>query len=111
MVPLDALPQGIRDNYEVHEWRHACAVLREDFPSEWQDLIEVLGAFTLRRSDIAVGGGNKSRVSNRLESAFNERAWAERDFATQIVVDGVPIAAAVAGAGIAALALRLAGAW
>jgi len=111
MVPLDALPQGIRDNYEVHEWRHACAVLREDFPSEWQDLVQVLATFRLRHSDIARGGGNKSPVSVWLESAFNERAWAERDFATQIVVDGVPIAAAVAGAGIAALALRLAGAW
>ena len=91
MVPVNALPQDIRDNYEVHEWRHACAVLREDFPSEWEDLIAVLGAFALRRSDIAVGGGNKSRVSNRLESAFNQRGWTERDFATQIVVDGSPI--------------------
>ena len=91
MVPLDALPDGIRANYEVHEWRHACAVLRQDFPSEWRGLIEVLNGFALRRSDIAVGCGNKSRVSNRLETAFGERGWAEREFATQIVVDGSPI--------------------
>ncbi len=90
MAALDALPREIRDSYEVHEWRHASAVLREDFPSEWHDLLEVLGAFELRHSDIASGGGNKSPVSLWLESAFNQRGWAQRDFATQIVVDGVP---------------------
>ena len=35
---VDQLPQSIRDNYEVHEWKHACAILANDFPEEWQNI-------------------------------------------------------------------------
>jgi len=87
MTPLDSLPQDIRDNYEVHEWRHACAVLENDFPEEWRDLIQVLSAFELRRSYIAKGGGNLSPVSRWFEQAFGKRGWDERKFDTKIVVD------------------------
>ncbi len=90
MTP-ETLPKCIRDNYEVHEWRHACAVLREDFPREWQDIIEVLSAFELCHSDVQMGGGNKSNVATRLDSAFSQRGWVEKSFSTQIVVDGVAI--------------------
>ena len=38
----DRLPQFIRDNYECHEWKHASAILTQDFPSEWQDLLDIL---------------------------------------------------------------------
>ncbi len=33
-MSIGLLPRFIRDNYEVHEWKHACAVLHEDFPIE-----------------------------------------------------------------------------
>jgi len=35
---LELLPAFIRENYEVHEWKHACAILRQDFPVEWSDV-------------------------------------------------------------------------
>ncbi len=35
---LMLLPEFVRENYEVHEWKHACAILKEDFPQEWQDI-------------------------------------------------------------------------
>lgn len=69
----ELLPQSIRDNYEVHEWRHACAILKRDFRLEWDDIIEVLGSFRLKRSDIAVAGGNKSLVAGNLDKAFVAR--------------------------------------
>jgi len=28
---VDLLPAGLRDKYEVHEWKHACAILKADF--------------------------------------------------------------------------------
>jgi hypothetical protein len=27
----DLLPAFIREHYEVHEWKHACAILHQDF--------------------------------------------------------------------------------
>lgn len=84
---IDLLPKFIRKNYEVHEWKHACAVLHGDFPEEFKDVIDVLNDFRLHRSWIKVGGGNKSKISNTIDKAFTERGWKEKSFATKIVVD------------------------
>jgi hypothetical protein len=50
---VELLPEFIRENYEVHEWKHACAILKEDFPGEWQDIIAVLHEFRLYKSWIS----------------------------------------------------------
>lgn len=84
----DLLPQFIRENYEVHEWQHACAILKQDFPAEWDDIAKVLTAFRLRRSWINVGGKNKSSVSKWIDSELYKLGWVEKHFDTEIVVDG-----------------------
>jgi hypothetical protein len=86
-VTLDLLPPFIRDNYEVHEWKHACAVLSTDFPHEWKDICDVFTKFRLKRSHIAVPGGRKSLVADSIDKAFIARGWRERKFKTQIKVD------------------------
>lgn len=86
---IDLLPTFIRSNYEVHEWKHACAILKQDFAGEWDDICDVLTGFRLRRSWLAVGGGNKSEVSAAIDTAFYARGWTEKQFATEIVVDAI----------------------
>jgi hypothetical protein len=85
----DLLPAFIRAHYEVHEWKHACAILHQDFPAEWADIIAVLTQFRLLRSQLVKGGGSKSDVSKSIDGFLYERGWRERQFATKIVVDGV----------------------
>lgn len=84
----DRLPQFVRDNYECHEWKHASAILTSDFPSEWQDICDLLTDFRLKRSWITVGGGNKSRLSAHIDSFLGLRGWKETQFQTAIEVDG-----------------------
>jgi hypothetical protein len=84
----ELLPAFILEHYEVHEWKHACAILRQDFPAEWSDLVAVLTEFRLRRSQIVEGGGSKSDVAKSIDQALYERGWQEKKFETQIVVDG-----------------------
>jgi hypothetical protein len=86
-MSIASLPQFIRDNYEVREWKHATAILVNDFPDEWQDIIDVLTAFRLFKSHITVGGGGKSKVAGALDSAFAARGWKEKKWDTKIVVD------------------------
>lgn len=86
---IELLPRFIHDHYEVYEWKHACAILKQDFPAEWQDLCEVLSEFRLRRSWISVGGGRKSKVSEAIDGALYGRGWTEKKFETAIVVDEV----------------------
>ncbi len=83
----ESLPQSIRDTYEIHEWKHACAVLSADFRHEWTDIIEVLNEFRLCKSHMLAAGGGKSPISTAIDSAFYARGWKEKSFETRIVVD------------------------
>lgn len=84
----EALPDFVRDHYELHEWRHASAILKYDFSAEWNNICEVLTDFRLNRSWVAVGGGRKSKVSESIDTALYARGWIEKQFKTEIVVDG-----------------------
>jgi hypothetical protein len=83
----DQLPQFIRDHYEIHEWRHALAILRTDFPEEYADVIDVLTRFRLQKSWINTGGGRKSKVSEWIDSELLKRGWNPKKFDTKITVD------------------------
>lgn len=86
-MALSDFPKQIRENYEIHEWRHASAVLRTDFRQEWDDIVSVLSDFRLCKTHITVGGGGKSKVSASIDKEFSNRGWQEKKFATQIKVD------------------------
>ena len=87
MTPIAAIPKSITAKYEVHEWRHATAILKEDFPREWDEIIAVLSNFALRRSEVKVPGGRKSPIACRIDEAFLALGWVEKNFETKIVVD------------------------
>jgi hypothetical protein len=82
------LPQFIQDNYELHEWRHATAILQSDFHGEYADIVAVLCELRLRKSWIGVGGGNKTKLSVWIETALGARGWSSKNFDTKISVDG-----------------------
>lgn len=87
-MPLaDIFPPFINEHYEIHEWRHACAILRHDFPDELADVIDVLERFRLRKSWITKGGGNKSPISSWIDHALIMRGWVAKNFDTRIRVD------------------------
>ena len=85
---VDPIPDFIRDHYEVHESKHSTAILRNDFQAEWNDIVEVLTHFRLRRSDILRPGGGKSPIASALDSGFFEKGWEKKTFRTEVVVDG-----------------------
>jgi hypothetical protein len=84
---LTDLPKDILDKYEVHEWKHACAILKNDFPDEWHDIIAMLRAFELKKSWLTVAGGNKSELAIWLDGFLGKKGWVEKQFATSVSVD------------------------
>jgi hypothetical protein len=84
---LELLPKAILEKYEVHEWKHACAILKNDFPAEWKDVIDLLKQFKLCKSWISEGGGSKSKVASDIDKFLEERGWKEKEFATSVRVD------------------------
>jgi hypothetical protein len=87
LMGTELLPQFVQDHYEVHESKHACAILKQDFPHEWVDICDVLTEFRLRKSWITIGGGSKSQVSGWIDKFLEGRGWIEKQFDTEIVVD------------------------
>ena len=86
-MSLTLLPRFVREHYEIHEWKHACAILKQDFVDEWNDVMAVLTEFRLKKSWITNPGGRKSKVSEFIDRFLYDRGWAEREFQTQMVVD------------------------
>ena len=83
----DLLSSYIIENYEVHEWKHACAILVNDFPYEWADILSLLEHFKLCKSWITVGGGRKSEVSSAIDSFLYHLGWEEKGFLSSVTVD------------------------
>ncbi|MDD3469994.1 MAG: BglII/BstYI family type II restriction endonuclease [Thermoguttaceae bacterium] len=85
------IPPDIREKFEVHEWKHAVAILKYDFPQEWNDLIDALRALWIPEDWVRQPGGRKSRIAIWLDQFLSERGWVEKGFSTAIKVDGVEI--------------------
>jgi len=87
-MAIPDLPSFVQENYEIHDLRHASAILFKDFPNEWKDIIEVLSNFRLRKSWIIKAGGRKSSIAQSIDDAFYAKGWVEKKFETAITVDG-----------------------
>ncbi|MDX9851826.1 MAG: BglII/BstYI family type II restriction endonuclease [Anaerolineaceae bacterium] len=87
-MAIPDLPNFVQENYEIHDLRHASAILFKDFPNEWKDIIEVLSNFRLRKSWIIKAGGRKSSIAQSIDDAFYAKGWVEKKFETAITVDG-----------------------
>jgi hypothetical protein len=81
------IPSNLRQKYEFHEWKHACAILKSDFPDEWNDLLEMLSSFQIKKSWIEKGGGNKTELAKWIDTFLGERGWVEKQFTTSVIVD------------------------
>lgn len=91
VMPTAHFPELIRRHYEIHEWRHASAILESDFRDEWADICNVLSRFRLCKSYLTTPGGRKSKVSHWIDSELYALDWKEKEFDTALVVDKSPI--------------------
>lgn len=86
---LEQIPVDIRNKFDVHEWNHAIAILQNDFPNEWRDLMDMLSAFSIPMEWITSPGGNKSLIADWVDDFLCvQRGWAEKKFDTRVGVDG-----------------------
>lgn len=88
---LTIVPKALRDKYRFEERKHACSILKSDFPAEWRDLLECLDHFRLQRSHILKPGGRRSPIPEVIDGFLQteEKGWQEKAFDVEIVVDGV----------------------
>jgi hypothetical protein len=114
---LSLIPTPLQAKYTFAEREHACAILQTDFPVQWQDIMDCLTAFTLKKSYITTPGGARSPISEVIDGFLSGvpaastrptgtapsrtpvapigppagRGWAARRFDIKIEVDGIPV--------------------
>ncbi|WP_116963428.1 BglII/BstYI family type II restriction endonuclease [Fastidiosibacter lacustris] len=77
---INLLPEYVRRYYEIYEYKHACTILKEDFPNEWADIVSLLEAFRLKKSWIIQSGGRKSKVAEYIDNYLYAMGWVEKQF-------------------------------
>lgn len=87
-MAIDSLPSFIKDNYLHLEVNHATAILKNDFPAEWADMVDMLTNFRLRRSEVLAPGGRKTTIASQLDERLYALGWEEKQFRTSIIIDG-----------------------
>lgn len=86
----ELVPKSLRAKYRFEERGHACAILRTDFSNEWQDLVDCLDWFRLKKSHILKPGGGRSPISATIDEFFQKRHWEAKAFDNTVVVEGEP---------------------
>jgi len=87
-IPVEQhFPEELRQKYEFHQWKHACAILKSDFQNEWKDIVALLRALKLKKTWINEPGGRKTKLANWFDEFLFSRGWCEKKFQTSVIVD------------------------
>ncbi|WP_333884897.1 BglII/BstYI family type II restriction endonuclease [Sphingobium yanoikuyae] len=80
------IPEDILGRYEVYSYRNAALVLKEAFPSEFNELMEALRAFKISTSIIRAAGGNESEVPKTVSGLLRRHGWHETSIQADLQV-------------------------
>lgn len=84
------IPQHIQDLYEIHDFKHAAAILANEFPEEFNDIINSLGKFRIKPQHIVDKGGSESQIPKTISNLLRPLSWQEEQLkAKQMVNDEI----------------------
>ena len=86
-MSIKNFPENLLKKYEIYEWKHASAILKNDFFDEWNDLLDLLNVFKLKKSWILESGGRKSKIAIWIDEFMSKKGWVEKQFLTSVIVD------------------------
>ena len=87
MVYQDYIPTELRELYEVHDFKHAAAILAKEFPSECGEIFDVLLEFRFTKEDILSKGGNESKIPKKFSELLRPKGWDEKQLNARLLVD------------------------
>lgn len=91
MAWQEYIPDDVAALYEVHEYHHAAAVLANEFPNEFAEVIGALRKFRLTQADILASGGNESNIPKIVSGILRPQGWTEQQLKAEMFVDGQPM--------------------
>lgn len=81
------IPPDIAKLYEIHDYKHAAAILANEFPTEFKELCEALRKFNFTEEDIRKSGGNESPIPKKFSEILRPKRWITRKLTAKMLVD------------------------
>ena len=83
----DYLPEDIQQLYEIHDFKHAAAILSNEFSLEFNEICNALKAFKLTEANITDQGGRESQIPKNVSSILRPLGWKEGQLNAKLMVD------------------------
>ncbi len=80
------IPKDIIELYEIYDFKHAAAILSQEFPEQFTDICYVLRNFRFRTEDILAAGGNESNIPKIFSEILRPLKWREKNLMAELVV-------------------------
>ena len=81
------IPTDISDLYEIHDFKHAAAILKNEFPMECNEIIFALRSFRIHEADVKAAGGSESAIPKRFSEILRPLNWVEKNLHAKLIVD------------------------
>lgn len=86
MVWEDYISQDIKDRYEIHDFKHAAAILSKEFPEEFNEICQALRKFRFTVEDVTTPGGSESQIPKKFSAIFRPFGWKEEQLTAKVIV-------------------------
>ncbi len=83
---MDYIPAEISALYEIHDFKHAAAIIAKEFPSEFNELCQALLSFRFTIENITASGGSESQIPKIFSDILRPLGWRERNLASELNV-------------------------
>lgn len=87
MIWKDYIPPEIAKLYEIHDYKHAAAILANEFPIEARELFGVLAKFRFTEAEVKKPGGNESDLPKKFSELLRPIGWVEDTLKAKMIVD------------------------
>jgi CRISPR-associated protein Csd2 len=81
------IPEDIASLYEVHDFKHAAAILRNEFLEEFEEICFALRNFKLPVEDVKESGGNESKIPKKFSELLRPKGWEEKQLTAKLIID------------------------
>lgn len=76
-------PAAVQRKFEIYSYRNAAAILSQNFPNEFRQIVSALEAFEITTAMIRQPGGSKGPIAKYVDTLFTAPDWQE----TRITAD------------------------
>jgi CRISPR-associated protein Csd2 len=87
MVWQEHIPKDIAELYEIHDFKHAAAILSKEFKQEFEEICHALRKFRFKEQDVKDTGGNESNIPKLFSDILRPLDWKEEILNAKLVVD------------------------